>query len=110
DTMDDASCPVVAGTPDVAKAAFTKEVDFFATRGIEYVDPALSFSEKNLLAERMFRTWGPRLGITRDESDFAVREGYAALDAFTRDLEDKGRAILETVEHEDRIAILVLAR
>ena len=32
DTMDNASCPIVAGAPDVMKAAFTKEVDFFATR------------------------------------------------------------------------------
>ena len=30
DTMDNASCPIVAGAPDVMKAAFTKEVDFFA--------------------------------------------------------------------------------
>src|SRR5690606_6006594 len=52
DTMDNASCPIVAGTPDVVKAAFTKEVDFFAQRGIEYVDPALSFAEPNLLARR----------------------------------------------------------
>ena len=32
--MDTASCPIVAGAPDVMKAAFTKEVDFFAERGI----------------------------------------------------------------------------
>jgi predicted nucleotide-binding protein (sugar kinase/HSP70/actin superfamily) len=32
--MDTASCPVVAGTPKVIRAAFTKETDFFAERGI----------------------------------------------------------------------------
>ncbi|MGH7285542.1 MAG: BadF/BadG/BcrA/BcrD ATPase family protein, partial [Polyangiaceae bacterium] len=42
DTMDNASCPIVAGAPDVMKAAITKETDFFAKRGIEYVDPALA--------------------------------------------------------------------
>ena len=36
---------IVAGTPDVMKAAFTKEVDFFATRDIEYLDPAFSFRQ-----------------------------------------------------------------
>jgi hypothetical protein len=30
--MDKASCPIVAGAPEVMKAAFTKEVDFFAAR------------------------------------------------------------------------------
>ena len=29
--MDGTSCPIVAGVPDVMKAAFTKEVDFFKT-------------------------------------------------------------------------------
>lgn len=110
DTMDNTSCPIVAGTPDVIKAAFTKEVDFFKERNIEYLDTALSFGELNLLKHRMFTTWGPRLGITEDESDFAVEQGQKALDAFHFDLQDKGRAILETVEAEDRMAILVLNR
>jgi activator of 2-hydroxyglutaryl-CoA dehydratase/predicted nucleotide-binding protein (sugar kinase/HSP70/actin superfamily) len=110
DTMDNASCPIVAGTPDVMKAAFTKEVDFFAQRGIEYVDPALSFTEPHLLAKRMFETWGPRLGVTEDESDHACRQAWKALQAFERDLQDKGLAILETVAHENRVAILVLNR
>jgi predicted CoA-substrate-specific enzyme activase len=110
DTMDNTSCPIVAGTPDVIKSAFTKEVDFFAQRGIEYLDPALTFAEPTLLARRMFETWGSRLEITEDENDHAVREGLKALKAFELDLQDKGRAILETVEAEDRIAILVLNR
>ena len=109
-TMDHASCPIVAGAPNVMKAAFTKEVDFFAQRGIEYLDTPLGFGEPNLMARRMFETWGPRLGITEDESDHAHREGLRALDAFDRDLQDKGRAILETVENEDRMAILVVGR
>lgn len=110
DTVDNASCPIVAGCPDVIKAAFTKEVDFFATRGIEYVDPALSFVEPTLMKKRLFETFGPRLGVTEDENDFACAQGWKALDAFERDLQDKGRAILETVEHEDRVAILLLGR
>ncbi len=108
--MDKTSCPIVAGVPDVMKAAFTKEIDFFATRGIEYLDPALTFSELTLTARRMFETWGPRLGITEDESDHAHREAVHALAQFERDLQDKGRAILETVEAENRVAILMVAR
>jgi predicted nucleotide-binding protein (sugar kinase/HSP70/actin superfamily) len=108
--MDKTSCPIVAGVPDVMKAAFTKEIDFFKTRGIEYLDPALTFSELTLTARRMFETWGPRLGITEDESDHAHREAVHALAQFERDLQDKGRAILETVEAENRVAILMVAR
>ncbi len=110
DTMDNASCPIVAGAPDVMKAAFTKEVDFFASRGIEYLDPALSFMEPTLMAKRMLEVWGPRLGITSDENDHACREAWKALEAWDRDVQEKGRAILETVESEDRVAILMIGR
>jgi activator of 2-hydroxyglutaryl-CoA dehydratase/predicted nucleotide-binding protein (sugar kinase/HSP70/actin superfamily) len=108
--MDNACCPIVAGAPEVMKAAFTKETDFFAQRGIEYLDPALSFEEPTLLRRRLFEVWGPRLGITEDENDFACGEAWKAMKAFDADVQEKGRAILDTVEHEDRVAILVIGR
>ncbi len=110
DTMDNVACPIVSGTPAVMKAAFTKEVDFFAQRGIEYIDDSAAIEEPNYLKRTMFDTWGARLGITRDESDFAVDQGLIALRLFNEDVQDKGRAILETVEAENGIAILVLGR
>ena len=76
------SCPIVAGAPDVMKAAFTKEVDFFATRGIEYLDPALSFVEPNLMAQRMFETFGPAPRHHRGrERPRAAARRWKALDA-----------------------------
>ncbi len=110
DTVDNASCPIVAGTPEVIRAAFTKEIDFFAQRNIEYLSPALSFGEPLLLAKRLFDTWGSRLNVTEDESDFACKEAHKALATFEADLEQRGQAILETAERENRLAILVLAR
>ena len=110
DTLNNGVCPVVAGTPNVMRAAFTKEVDFFATRGIEYIDAPLNMDETNFLKKELFATWGPRLGITEDESDFAVDEGFKALNHFDLDVQEKGRAILDTVEAENKVAILVLAR
>ena len=108
--MDTASCPIVAGSPLVVKSAFTKEVDFFEREGIEYVDDALTFTEPNLLKKKMFQTWGERLGITEDESDWAVDQGFAALRRFDEILEEKGKAIIEQMEREDRVAILVIGR
>jgi activator of 2-hydroxyglutaryl-CoA dehydratase/predicted nucleotide-binding protein (sugar kinase/HSP70/actin superfamily) len=110
DILNNGACPVVAGTPNVMRAAFTKEVDFFATRGIEYIDDPINMDEHNFLKKNLFETWGSRLGITQDESDFAVDQGFAALKAFNQDMEEKGRAILDTVEAENDIAILVLGR
>jgi activator of 2-hydroxyglutaryl-CoA dehydratase/predicted nucleotide-binding protein (sugar kinase/HSP70/actin superfamily) len=108
--MDHAACPIVAGTPDVMKAAFTKEKDYFAERGIRYMDPAFTFNEPNLLKERLFETFHRELQVTRDESDFAADRAFEALEAFDRDVQEKGRAILEQVEADDRVAVLLIGR
>jgi activator of 2-hydroxyglutaryl-CoA dehydratase/predicted nucleotide-binding protein (sugar kinase/HSP70/actin superfamily) len=108
--LDAASCPIVAGTPDVMKAAFTKEQDYFKTRGITYLDPSLSFSEPVRLTQRMFEEWRDLLQITEDENNFACKEAFAALERFDRDVQEQGRKLLRDVEQSNRIAILVVGR
>jgi predicted CoA-substrate-specific enzyme activase len=108
--VDHASCPIVAGTPDVIKAAFTKEQDFFGTRGITYLDPAFSFSEPVRMKQRLFEVWKDLLEITQDESDFAAEEAFAALQRYDLDVQAKGKAVLEKVEADNGIAILMVGR
>jgi activator of 2-hydroxyglutaryl-CoA dehydratase/predicted nucleotide-binding protein (sugar kinase/HSP70/actin superfamily) len=108
--MDTAACPVVAGTPKVMQAAFTKEVDFFTERGIEYLAPATTLHERLMLKRQLFECFGERLGVTEDESDFAVDQGFAALAEFDRIMQEKGRILLAEVERTDRIALLMLGR
>ncbi len=110
DAVDYASCPIVAGTPDVMKAAFTKEQDYFATRGITYMAPAVSFTEPTLLRRAMFEAFQDELEITEDENDFAVAQGVAALERFDEEIQEKGKAILDQVEYDNKIAILVVGR
>ncbi len=109
-TQDNTSCPIVAGAPKVMKAAFTKEVDFFAERGIEYVDDAVTLTEPNYFAKQMFDMWRERLGITEDENDHAIRQGFAALRAADVDLQRRGQEILEALEAENKVGVLLLAR
>ena len=109
-TVDTACCPIVAGSPNVVKAAFTKEVDFFAKADIEYIDKSLSFTEPNLLKTQLFDTWYPCLGITEDENDFAVDQGFMALQEFNKRMESRGNEILQQVEQENRIAVLLNGR
>ena len=108
--MDYTSCPIVAGAPNVLKAAFTKEIDFFAQRGIKYLDPACSMIEPTLLRKQLFECFREHLDITEDESDFACDEAWQAMKKLDVEMEAKGKTILEQVEKEDRIAILMLGR
>jgi predicted nucleotide-binding protein (sugar kinase/HSP70/actin superfamily) len=108
--QDYSSCPIVQGSPNVLRAAFTKEVDFFGQRGITYLDPAVTLIEPHLLKRQLWQAFGSHLDITEDESDFACDEAFAALRKCDVDMEAKGRALLDEIEREDRVAILLIGR
>ena len=108
--QDYASCPIVAGSPNVLKAAFTKEMDFFAQRGIRYIDSAFTLIEPHLLRRQLFEAFADILQITEDESDFACNEAFTATRLFDEDMQTRGRAILDEVERENRVALLLLGR
>jgi predicted nucleotide-binding protein (sugar kinase/HSP70/actin superfamily) len=74
------------------------------------MDPAFSFAEPNLLKRQMFQAFRDVLEITEDESDHASDEALKALKAFEDDVQYKGKAILDQVEAENRVAILVIGR
>ena len=88
------------------KAAFTKETDFFAERGITYLDPALTLTEPQLLQAADVREPGARCsGVTEDESDFACDAGVQGDGRrSTTRWRRKGKAILDEVEAENRVA------
>lgn len=108
--IDSASCPIVAGTPNVIKAAFTKETDFFKMRGVRYFDPAVTFTEKNLQKKQLYEAMKDFLKITEDENNFAVDEAWKAMELFDKHMQEKGKEILEQAEKENRIAILMIGR
>jgi predicted nucleotide-binding protein (sugar kinase/HSP70/actin superfamily) len=108
--MDYSSCPIVQGSPNVLKAAFTKEIDFFAQRGIKYIDPACSMVERHLLRKQLFDALREHLDISEDESDFACDEAWEAMRRLDVEMEKRGRQILDQVEKENRVAVLLLGR
>jgi predicted nucleotide-binding protein (sugar kinase/HSP70/actin superfamily)/activator of 2-hydroxyglutaryl-CoA dehydratase len=109
-TQDSTSCPIVAGAPKVMRAAFTKEVDFFARAGVEYVDAAVTLQEPHYFARQMFETWGERLGVTEDESDHACRQAFKALRLFDEEMQRRGMEVLERLEAEHKVGVLLLGR
>ncbi|MGA2567338.1 MAG: BadF/BadG/BcrA/BcrD ATPase family protein [Pseudolabrys sp.] len=109
-TIDSATCPIVAGTAVVMRAAFTKEVDFFAKSGLEFVCPALTLLEHNYFKKQMYEAWGERLGATRDEIEFASNQGFVALRQFDVEMERRGLDVLDRLQAECRVGVLLLGR
>ncbi len=110
DPQAETSCPIVSGTPRVVYSAFVKEQDLFAKAGVEYVDDTVTFDKPKLLKKELFSTWGERLRITRDESDWAADQADIALQQSEAALAEEGRKMLESAEAEGEMVILLLGR
>lgn len=104
------ACPTVVATSETVKAAFIKEGNLFEEFGIRYINPLINLSNQKLAARQLFDTFSELLGLTEDENDFAVEQGYKALKQFFTNIRNKAREVLENLEREDRIGIVVLAR
>jgi len=109
-TLGQTSCPIVAGTPRVVYSAFVKEQDLFKNRGVAYIDDSLSFNKQELLKKELFNTWADKLNITRDESDWAVEQGWKALKENDEAIMKEGREILENAVKSNEVVILLLGR
>ncbi|MBI5647986.1 MAG: CoA activase [Ignavibacteriae bacterium] len=109
-TVASKACPTASGTSESAKAAFIKEEDLFAKHGIRYVNPFLSLRDPALLANQLYREFGEMLELREDENAEAVRHGLEALARFNSGLQTQARGILDTLEAENRLGIVVLAR
>jgi predicted CoA-substrate-specific enzyme activase len=105
------SCPTVATTPEAVKAAFTKEGDLFAEKGVTFLDTFVNISKPDLLERQLWTEFKDVLGLSPEENKRAVQEGYKALDHFNNVvLRGQGREVLEQLEREDRLGIVLLGR
>ena len=104
------ACPTVTATPEVVKAAFTKESDIFTENGVVYVDPILNLQDRRICAEQMLKAWGPILGLSREENERALEAGFKALLDCEANIRHQARETLDQLEREDRIGIVMLGR
>lgn len=105
------ACPTVTTTPAAVKAAFTKEGDQFAARGIRFIDTFVNPGEPLLFERQMRQQFADLLGVTRRENRHAVAEGYRALRRYEEEvLRDQGQQILRRLEAEDGVGIVMLGR
>lgn len=105
------ACPTVTATPAAVKAAFTKEGDVFAEKGVRYLDPLINLDEPGMLGREMFDTFRDLLGLSEEENHRAVLEGFKALDV-CNNVTQRGyaREVLNKLVAEDKIGIVLLGR
>jgi predicted CoA-substrate-specific enzyme activase len=110
-TLDAAVCPTVQATPDVVKAAFTKEGNVFAECNVEFYDPAFNMAEVDLFEKQCFEFFSDWLGVTTEENRRAMVAGQAALDKFFNVYQRaEARKVLDQLKREGRVGVLCLSR
>lgn len=108
---DTASCPVVAGTPMVTRAALGTDASGILPGGARLLTPTLSLTDPGRLRAQMFdaiRTVVPALSEAEHEA--ALAEARAGQRSFEESLEADGAAALADAWLGRRVAIVMLAR
>jgi len=104
------ACPTVVGSADTTRAAFVKESDIFAQKGLKLVIPFVQMAERKLCKRQMLEYFKDILGLSEEENSRAVDEGFIAQDRFFVDHRKDGRAIIEQLERDQKIGVVLLAR
>ncbi len=103
-------CPTITATPEATRAAFTKEVDLFAEKGIRFMNTFVNIGQPKLFERQMYEGFRDVLGVSPDENHRAVRAGLAALEAFSDQQRVVAKGALERLEREGGIGMVLLAR
>src|SRR5690606_14935876 len=94
-THDSRSCPTAAATPEAVHAAFVKESDVFAERGVRFKKTFVNLEWPALCGRQMHRDWAEDLGLSEAESVRAAREGLRALAEYGASLRRRAREVLD---------------
>ncbi len=109
-TLDSLACPTVQATPEVCRAAFTKDEDLFLKEGVRYLAPVLNMAEPDIFEHQLINAFGPILKIGRKDNRRAILAGWNALESYEGSLNAKGRELLHTLEREGRTGVVLLGR
>jgi predicted CoA-substrate-specific enzyme activase len=104
------ACPTVAVTPETVEAAYTKEIDVFAQHNIQYLHPLVNLSDQKLFARQMLQCWQTVLGLSGEENERAIKEGYKAWQGYENSIRKRARDVLDMLERENRLGVVMLAR
>ena len=110
-TADSAACPTVSITPEVVKAAFTKEGDTFAENGITYMAPSFDMATWPLFKIQMYQCFRDVLGVTEEENDEAIETALKVWRKyFDVSLRADARKVLDKLEEEGKVGVVMLGR
>jgi predicted nucleotide-binding protein (sugar kinase/HSP70/actin superfamily) len=102
------ACPCGAATPEAVKAAFYRKVNWFQKAGVQYLNPVLDLSDRDLFKYQMFKCWKDLLHLDWEENARAVDAAFAAHSNFEAEFRSQTRQTLDNLEHTGQIGLVML--
>ena len=103
-------CPTITATATAVRAAFVKDGDTFAEKGIQFLNPFFNLAQPALFERQIYDQLKDLLGLSRQENRRAVLAGYAALARFKRGIRERAAVVLARLEAQERLGIVLLGR
>ena len=107
---DSAACPTVAISPEVVKAAFTKEGDTFVENGLRYLSPSFDPTDWPMFEYEMWKCMNELLQVTREENLEALDIAFKAWRNYFASMRGDARQVLDKLEEEGKLGVVMLAR
>lgn len=110
DTINSYACPTATITPEVIKAAFSKQDNVLKQNNIRYFDPVFNMAESDLLRIQMYKFFNKLFGVSRKENIHAIEAGEQALKQFYNIMRESSKKVIKKLEEEKRVGIVILGR
>ena len=104
------ACPSGSATPEAVKAAFYRKVNWFQKAGVQYLNPVLDLSDRDLLKYQMFECWKELLHLDWNENARAIDAAFAAYSSFEGEFRGQARLTLDELERTGQIGMVMLGR
>jgi predicted nucleotide-binding protein (sugar kinase/HSP70/actin superfamily) len=108
--VDTVTCTRVMAGPENIKAGFMKERDIFEENHVIYASPFVSLGDRHLVTGQLYSALKDVFDLELEETRRAIRAGFAALDAVSARIRQRGRDILTWCAKNQKPCVLVLAR
>ncbi|MGO9338076.1 MAG: BadF/BadG/BcrA/BcrD ATPase family protein [Terracidiphilus sp.] len=104
------ACPSGAATPEAVKAAFFRKVNWFQKAGVQYLNPVLNLTDRDLFKYQMFECWKELLHLDWEENARAIDAAFAAYASFEGEFRRQARQTLDELERTGQIGLVMLGR
>jgi predicted CoA-substrate-specific enzyme activase len=104
------ACPSGSATPEAAKAAFSRTVNWFREVGVIYANPVLDMADRELFKYQMFSCWKTLLDLDWQENSRAVDIAYRCWEDFETRFRKQARVTLDELERRGDIGLVMLGR